>query len=294
MKQSNRLYTAFFLNLCFSVFELIGGILTGSVAIISDAIHDLGDAAGIGVSCLLERKSKLPPDESHSFGYGRFSVMGALLTTAILIFGSAAVITNAISRLIHPTVIHYDGMILFAAVGIVVNFLAAWVTRGGDSIHQKAINLHMLEDVLGWAVVLIGALIMRFTGLAVLDPLMSIGVAIFILIHAIGNLKDVLDILLEKTPRSICPEELRRHLCTLPGVSDIHHIHIWTLDGVHNFATMHVVCQTDSPQLKEAVRHALLDFNIVHATLETENVPCGIDHCPVLADKAAHHHHHHH
>ena len=169
---------AFLLNLAFSLFELAGGFVTGSIAIASDALHDLGDAAGIGISYFLERKSKRQPDETYTYGYARFSVLGSIITTIILLIGSAVVIYNAISRLFSPQALHYDGMILFAVVGVCVNTLAAFFTREGDSLNQKAVNLHMLEDVFGWAIVLVGAIVMRFTDFALLDALLSVGVAV--------------------------------------------------------------------------------------------------------------------
>ena len=192
MKTEKNIFIAFILNLAFSVFEFIGGVFTGSVAIISDAIHDIGDATSIGVAFFLEKKSKRQPDKKYTYGYARYSVIGSVLTTLILLFGSVMVIYNAVLRIINPTEINYNGMIIFAIVGVCVNFGAALLTRDGDSLNQKAVNLHMLEDVLGWIVVLIGAIVMRFTKFYIIDPLMSIGVAIFILINALKNLKDVL------------------------------------------------------------------------------------------------------
>jgi cobalt-zinc-cadmium efflux system protein len=159
MKTEKNILIAFVLNFAFSIFEFVGGIFTGSVAIISDAIHDIGDAASIGISYFLEKKSKQQPDAEYTYGYARYSVLGSLITTLILLVGSAVVIYNAIGRIIAPTEINYGGMILFAVVGVCVNFGAAFLTRDGHSLNQKAVNLHMLEDVLGWVVVLVGAVV---------------------------------------------------------------------------------------------------------------------------------------
>ena len=150
MKTERNILIAFILNFAFSIFEFIGGAITGSVAIVSDAVHDIGDAMSIGASYFLEKKSKKQPDETYTYGYARYSVMGGVITTFVLIFGSVAVIYNAILRIVNPVEINYDGMIVFAVVGVVVNLAAAYFTREGDSINQKAVNLHMLEDVLGW------------------------------------------------------------------------------------------------------------------------------------------------
>ncbi len=298
MKTEKNILIAFILNLVFSIFEFIGGIFTGSVAIISDAVHDIGDAASIGLSFFLERKSRRQPDKKYTYGYARFSVMGGLITTVILIVGSCLVVYNAIMRIINPVDINYDGMIIFAIVGVVVNLTAAFFTREGGSLNQRAVNLHMLEDVLGWVVVLVGAIVMRFTDFYIIDPIMSIGVAVFILINAIKNLKFVLDIFLEKTPDGVNVDELCEHIMHIDGVISVHHIHVRTLDGERNYATMHIVASGDSAKIKNAVRGELAEHGIVHATLEleAEGEECGCEHCHIdeVKHEGHHHHHHHH
>ena len=231
MKAEKNIFVAFALNLLFSVFEFFGGLFTGSVAIISDATHDLGDAASIGVSYFLEKKSRRRPDEVYTYGYARYSVIGGAITTLILLLGSVLVTYSAIGRLLHPTAIDCDGMILFAVVGVCVNTSAMLFTRGGKSLNQRAVNLHMLEDVLGWGVVLVGAVVMRFTDWAFIDPLMSIGVAMWIFLHAAKGLMEVLEVFLEKVPHGIHVKEIEAHLCEVEGVKDIHHVHIWSMDG---------------------------------------------------------------
>lgn len=296
MKTQRNILIAFILNLSFAIFEVLGGLVIGSVAILSDAIHDLGDALSIGIAFFLERKSRRPPDEGHTYGYLRYSVLGGLITTAILFAGSIAVIYSAISRILSPSPIHYDNMIVFALIGAAVNFAAAYFTREGDSINQKAVNLHMLEDVLGWVVVLIGAVIMRFTDLVILDPLMSMGVAAYILYHATRNLLAAANLFLEKTPSGIDIQELTGHISEIEGVVDIHHIHVRSLDGFRHCATMHIRCSGDGHKIKEAVRQELAEHGICHATLELEgeNEPCHHRGCDLHTAPSPHHGHHHH
>lgn len=296
MKTEKNILVAFILNLSFSIFEIIGGFFTGSVAIVSDAIHDLGDAISIGISYFLEKKSKKQPDNTYTYGYARFSVMGSVITTFILLLGSVMVIYNAILRIINPVSINYNGMIIFAIVGTVVNFLAAYFTKDGDSLNQKAVNLHMLEDVLGWIVVLVGAIIMRFTDISIIDPLMSMGVAIFILINAIKNLKEVLDLFFEKIPNNISIEEIKHHIKKIDGVIDVHHIHVWSMDGYHNYATMHIVANENSHEIKDKIREELKEHGIGHATLEIESSTdhCHEEHCHIEETHHSHSHHHHH
>ena len=297
MKTARNIFIAFILNLAFSVFEFIGGIFTGSVAIISDAVHDIGDAASIGASFFLEKKSKKQPDEAYTYGYSRYAVIGSVLTTLILLLGSLAVIYHAILRMIDPVEINYNGMILFAIVGVCVNLAAALVTRDGDSLNQRAVNLHMLEDVLGWIVVLVGAVVMRFTNFYMIDSLMSIGVAIFILVNALKGLKEALDLFLEKTPQGISIREITEHICEIDGVLGVHHIHVWSMDGHNNYATMHVVVNGDKHKIKHNIREELKEHGIGHATLELEeeNEHCHEEHCHVdVVSSCGHHHHHHH
>ncbi len=296
MKTQRNILIAFILNLSFSVFEVVGGFFTGSIAIVSDALHDAGDALSIGLSYFLEKKSKKAPDENYTYGYRKYSVLGSLITTMILLCGSVVVIAGAVERLFNPQSIDYSGMIIFAVVGMAVNFLGAMFTHSGDSLNQKAINLHMLEDLLGWAVVLVGAIVMNFTDLSVLDPLMSIGVALFIFINSLKNLKEVLDIFLEKVPENISLEEIEKKLLSVEGVEDVHHIHVRSFDGNVSFASMHIVTEKDPIEIKEKVREVLEGFLIFHSTLELESPleNCGHKHCHIEEGECHGHHHHHH
>lgn len=296
MKTERNILIAFLLNALFAVFELIGGVLTGSIAILSDAVHDLGDATSIGVSFFLERKSRGTPNETYTYGYARYSVMGSAITTLVLLISSLFVIVQAVRRLLSPTEIDYSGMILFAVIGVIVNAAAAIVTNAKESLNQRAVNLHMLEDVLGWIVVLIGAIVMRYTDLLFLDPLMSLGVAIFILVHAARNLQQVLDLFLEKVPSGMTVSKLCEHLHKIESVVDVHHVHLWSLDGDRHYATMHIVANGDPHTVKERVREELREHGIGHATLELESAdePCDERCCTVQQIEHHHHHHHHH
>ena len=267
-KHEKNILIAFILNISFSIFELIGGFLTSSVAIISDSIHDAGDALTIAVSYFLERKSNKKSDNNYTFGYRRYSVIGAFITTTILLIGSALVIYNSCIRLFNPVRIDYNGMIIIAIIGFLVNFLAAYFTKESHSLNTKSVNLHMLEDVLGWIVVLIGSVIIKFTNIYYIDSIMSIGISIFLIIECIKNIKEILNPILEKTPKGIDIKE----------VKDVHHIHIWTLDGEKNYATMHIVTNKN---VKEKVREKLKKYNIHNVTIETEkeNETCNHKEC---------------
>ena len=297
MKIEKNILIAFILNLAFSVFEFVGGLFTGSVAIISDAVHDLGDAASIGISFFLEKKSRRQPDGRYTFGYARYSVIGGLMTTVILLSGSALVIYHAVCRMISPTDIDYSGVILLAVVGVLINLCAALFTRRGHSLNERAVNLHMLEDVLGWLAVLIGAVVMKLTDWAILDPILSIGVAVFIVVNAIKNLKEILDLLLEKAPADVDMREIEEHILEIDGVLDIHHVHLWSMDGQSHHATMHIVATGDHHEIKERIREVCRAHGVGHVTLEleVEGEPCHARVCRVEPPaRSGHHHHHHH
>ena len=297
MKTEKNILTAFILNLSFSIFELIGGIFTNSISIISDAVHDFGDALSIGISLVLEKISKKKPNETYTYGYVRYSVLGALITTIVLTLGSIFVIIGGINRILNPETINYDGMIIFAIFGVIINFLAAYFTREGDSLNQKAVNLHMLEDVLGWVVVLIGSILMKFTDISLIDSIMSIGIALFILINAFKNMKSILDLFLEKTPKNISVEEIKKHLLEITGIIDVHHVHIWSIDGYNNYSTMHVVTdEKNIKELKNKIREEMNEHGICHTTIEIEDKDdiCDEKECEIKVNNETGHHHHHH
>lgn len=282
MKSQRNILIAFLLNLSFSIFELIGSIWTGSVAIASDAIHDFGDAISIGIAWWLERKSQQPPNEKYTYGYARLSVIGGLITTTILCISSMVVIFNAIQRLHNPTPVKYTGMIIFAIVGVIVNGIATYTTHGGVSINQKAVSLHMFEDVLGWVIVLVGAIIMRFTNWVSLDAILSILTSCLILYYAFCNLKSVFSIFGEVTPDAIDIHTLIQQLSNIENVQDVHHVHVWSLDGYKHYATLHVVADTQINDVKSEVREKLSEYGITHVTVEIESSTeqCHTKQCP--------------
>ena len=293
MKSEKNIFIAFILNLLFSIIEFIGGSVTGSIAIISDSVHDFGDALSIGISFFLEKKSKKKADMNHTYGYIRYSVMGSVITTIILLVGSIFVIYESIKRIINPIPINYDGMLIFAIFGVIINSIASYATREGKSLNQKAVNLHMLEDVLGWVVVLIGSILMRFTNISVIDPILSISVALFIFVNAFKNFGTILDLFLEVTPKNVNIKELKEHILKVNGVLDVHHIHVRSVDGYNNFATLHVVANKYSDKIKNEVKEELKEHNICHSTVEIElpNEECEDEKCNVNNIKSTHHHH---
>lgn len=287
---------AFLLNLIFAIGELIGGIFTNSVAITSDAIHDFGDALSIGAAYIMEKRSHKKGDKHYTFGYARWSVLSAAITSLILVVGSVIVIVSAVMRLINPQPINRDGMLIIAVIGTVINLIAALLTRHGDTLNKKAINLHMLEDMFGWITVLIGAIIIKFTNMEIIDPLMSIAIALFILFSAAGNLFSALGILLDKAPKKIKTERVKKQLLKIKGVEEIHAFRLWQLDETNIMCTLHVVINPKKFEGKHVIREHLHSLGIKHTTIEieTEDTLCGEDDEIKVAVDTHHHHHHGH
>lgn len=269
-----KIFIAFLLNLFFTIIEFIGGLLTNSAAIVADAVHDLSDAVSIGLAYLFERKSRRRPDKQYTYGYSRYSLLGAVITLSVLLLSSIATLAYGLSRLLSPVKIDYSGMIVLAMVGLIVNLIAARVTHGGKSLNQRAVNLHMLEDVLGWAIVLIGAVVMKFTDWNVIDPLMSIAVAVFILVNVIKKSQPILSTFLEKVPQGIDIVQISKIISEVPAVEQVHDVHVSTIDGQYHQATLHVIVDdlNAASEVKTKIRESLKQFNILHVTVETETL----------------------
>lgn len=271
---SENIKIAFLLNLGFSILEAIGGFLTNSISIFTDSIHDFGDSISIGVSYLLEKQSNKDPNHKYTYGYLRYSLLGALITSIILLTGSVVVIYNAIPRIIHPEEINHDAMIIFAIFGVIINGYAAYRTSHGEKHNEKAINLHMLEDVFGWIAVLIGSIFIKIYNLTIIDPILSILITIYILFHVYKYIKEVFDIFMEKVPDNININDIKKNIEEkFEMIKNIHHIHVWSLDGVNNYMTLHVelnedINKDDLIKLKQDIKKELNKTGINHVTLE--------------------------
>jgi len=295
-----NILTAFILNFVFVIIELVGGILTNSVAILSDAVHDLGDCAAIGCAYVLERISKRGADERYTYGYGRYSLVSALITALILVAGSALIIYSSVRRLIDPQEIRAEGMLIIAVLGVIVNGAAVLKTSHGTGANERVISLHMLEDVLGWVVVLVGSALIWIFEIPIIDPILSLAVAAFILVCAVGNIKSVLLVLLERAPEDFDTAAYAAELMSVENVLDVHHVHVWTLDGNEPMATLHaVVPEWMTSAQADTVRHSIEEksesFGIDHLTVQLESCHlCGERECCPHEKCVREHCHHHH
>jgi len=301
MKTEKRMFISFLLNFCFTIIEFVGGIITNSVALISDSVHDLGDSISIGIAILLEKKSKQKPDNLYTYGYRRFSLLGALISSLILVVGSTFIVIEAIDRIINPENINSELLIYFAILGVVVNGLAAFNISKGKTLNEKAISLHLIEDVVGWVVLLIGAIVMHFTDILILDSILSLGVTVYILYHVFRNIKGVFNVFLEKTPEGLNVEEIKEKLEKIEGVEDIHHIHLWSLEGQTPLITLHTLLKEELTQkqitaIQNKISYELEHFGITHSTIQVESqeTNCENEKCDENKPLNIGHNHHHH
>lgn len=273
---SKNIAVAFFLNFSFTIIELVGGLLTNSIAILSDALHDFGDSFSLALSWYFEKISKRSPNKRFTYGYKRFSLVGAMINSVVLLVGSTIVVIESVKRVFDPQEIHAQGMFFLAILGVVINGIAVLRTRKGTGVNERVVSLHLLEDVLGWIAVLIVSIVMLFVDVPVLDPLLSIGISVFVLYNVYRNLKVTFTILLQGVPADVDLIGLQQKLQALEGVESVHDLHVWSLDSEYNIASLHAVIPQPYNntacilQVKSAIKTLLSDEGIPHATIEFE------------------------
>jgi cobalt-zinc-cadmium efflux system protein len=263
------------LNILFTVIELIGGFLTNSLALIADSLHDFADSLALIIAWYAEKKAKKPATSKMTFGYRRLSLLSAAFTTIVLISGSLLVLSQAIPRLINPEPVNAEGVVLIAVIGVTINGLGFFRLKKGMSQNEKILSWHLLEDLLGWIVLLIGAMIMRFWDKPIVDPIMTVGFTIFVLWGVSKNARETLNLLLEGVPEYIDVDEIKESILAVEGVKKIHDLHIWSLEGETDVLTAHIVVEDKYLQapdiMRQAIKSKLEKHHIEHSTLELES-----------------------
>jgi cobalt-zinc-cadmium efflux system protein len=272
---TDNIRVAFFLNLGFTLFEIVGGVYTNSLAILSDALHDLGDSFSLGMSWYLEKHSHKESDARYSYGYRRLSLLAALINTVILIVGSLFILSEAIPRLFNPEHSNAAGMAFLAVVGIAVNGLAVLRVRRGHSLNAQVVAWHLFEDVLGWIAVLIVSISLMFTDIHILDPLLSILISLYVLYNVTRSLRKTIALFLQAVPDAIDLPEVEHALLDIPQVCSVHHTHVWSLDGEHHVLTTHLVVEPNATKdemirIKQAAAGVAAGMSFEHATIELE------------------------
>jgi len=241
---SDRIGLAFLLNFIFTIIEFIGGWLTNSTAIMADAVHDLGDTLSIGMAWILSKLGDRPADSHFTYGYHRLSLLGALISSAVLIVGSVWILFEAIPRLTAPEMPHAQGMFWLAILGVAVNGYAAYKLSHGKTQNERILNWHLIEDVLGWIAVLIVSIVLLFVEWPILDPILSIAFTLFILINVAKITLVTIKLFLQAVPDKTLRSNVYQDLLSLDHVTDVHHMHFWSLDGEHHVLTAHLVLDT--------------------------------------------------
>lgn len=272
---SKNILVAFFLNAGFAVIELIGGYLTNSVAIYSDALHDFGDSLALLFSYFAEKLSHKDADKKFTFGYRRFSILSALINGMILLLGSILVIYEASQRIMSPEKVSPEGMLGLAILGIAVNSFAAFRLSKDDGMNTKMVMFHLLEDLLGWVAVLIVSVILLFKPWYILDSFLSILISLVILRGVYKNLIKVGLIFLQKFPDELEFEQLKKEIMDLDLVYDIHAVKGWSIDDSTYYLRFHVLVPEDTKigtvdSLKIKVKEILRTYNVTYSTIEFE------------------------
>lgn len=281
---TGNIRVAFFLNLGFTILEIIGGLWTNSLAILSDALHDFGDSLSLGLAWFLDKYSQKGHDTKYSYGYRRFSLLAALINTVVLIIGSLFILSEAVDRIMNPEHSNAPGMLLFAIAGIVVNGLAVLRVKGGKSLNARVVAWHLLEDVLGWVAVLIVSIVLLFKDVHVLDPILSMLITLYVLFNVIRNLKKTLTLFLQGVPEQIDLNEIERRILAIDRVESLHHTHVWSLDGEHHILTAHVVVDQNTTKdqaagIKNEIKSQIEEMDFEHVTIEVEyaNEDCSME-----------------
>ena len=266
---------AFFLNVGFTLIEFIGGILTNSTAILADAVHDLGDSFALGQAWYFESLAGRKGSNRYTYGFRRFSLLGALISTLFLLLSSFYVLSEAVPRIIDPEHSNAQGMVILAVIGIVVNGYAMLKLTGERSINVRTVGTHLLEDVLGWVAILIVAVILLFKDIPILDPILAILITLYILSNVVKNVRAILPIMLQAAPEKIDINTVSKQISKIEHVKTVHHVHIWSLDDQHQVLSAHLVADInlDSKQYAEVklkVRELIEEYGFYHSTVEVE------------------------
>lgn len=272
---AGNIRTAFFLNLGFTVVEIVGGFMTNSTAILADAAHDLGDCFALGQAWYFERLSGEKGNARYSYGYKRFSIFGALISTILLIVSSLFILSKAVPRILEPTRPDAGGMVFLAIAGVAVNGLAMFRLSKEKGINTRVVALHLLEDVLGWVAVLVVSVVLLFVDFPVLDPILAVLITLYILSNVVRNLKSMLPIFLQAVPDNVSLDTIVHEIEAMPRVRAVHHAHIWSLDGEHNVFTAHLVldCQPAPEEytaIKDTISGIVKKHGLYHSTVEIE------------------------
>ena len=263
----------FILSLVFAVIQLFGGLLTNSIAILTDCIRNFGDAISIGIALMLEKKAMKHADNKYTYGYFRFSVVASLISTMFMIVSSIFAIIVTVPRLLKPENVNDEGMFFLAVFGLVINGMNHYSNYKTDNINEQSVNMQQTEDLLSWVGILIVSTVISIYDLNILDPILSLLIVCLTFKHIINHLKHIFDILLEKVPDDLSIEDIEKKILKIKHVVDVRDFHVWSLDGIRDCASVFIVISDDLDlksvlHVKSRVKKIIRQSGIKYSTVE--------------------------
>ena len=270
-KAGENLAFVFFMNLAFNIIVIVGGIATNSMAILADCIHDMSDTISIAFAWYLERVSQKESSDNYSYGYQRFSILGAVIISVFVIIMAFVILSEAIPRLFAPQGVDAGGMLIVAVIGLIFKSLSVHRLHDGETFNEKAIFFHQLGDIFEWLAILILSIILMFwDGAPYLDPFVSIGIALWLIFNLGRNLYKAVEVLLQKTPDHFDVDEFKTSINAIRGVSAIDDFHVWSLDGIDSVLTLKVSISSldNQERIKKEIYAIASKYHIVDITIE--------------------------
>ena len=270
-KAGENLAFVFFMNLAFNIIVIVGGIATNSMAILADCIHDMSDTISIAFAWYLERVSQKESSDHYSYGYQRFSILGAVIISVFVIIMAFVILSEAIPRLFAPQGVDAGGMLIVAVIGLIFKSLSVHRLHDGETFNEKAIFFHQLGDIFEWLAILILSIILMFwDGAPYLDPFVSIGIALWLIFNLGRNLYKAVEVLLQKTPDHFDVDEFKTSINAIRGVSAIDDFHVWSLDGIDSVLTLKVSISSldNQERIKKEIYAIASKYHIVDITIE--------------------------
>ena len=265
--KSSNIRVAFLLNLSFALIELIGGYITNSSAIISDAIHDFGDSLSLGSSLLFEKYSSLDSNDRYNFGYHRLSLIGAIINVIVLSIGVVFIFINAINSLINYQQVNSEGMLVLVVLGIFVNGVSVFRMKDGKNILDHSVIIHLIEDLLGWVIIFIGAIVIYFTDYYFIDPILAFIILGINIRNIYKCIKDIISIIMNENPDLNLYNKIKLDILAIEDIISLDKIQLWSIDGDQHLLNIRVSVSKDNNILNK-IKDIIKDTKIIDSTIE--------------------------
>lgn len=280
--QGKNMFAVVLLNLGITAVQFIGGFFANSLSLVSDALHNLGDSVSMAIAWLAYKMGQRQATQKHTFGFRRFEIMAAMFNALTLIIICLYLFYESYQRWLHPETVHGALMVGIAVFGLLANLISVLVLHRdrGHNLNVRAAYLHLIGDTLSSVAVVIGGICIWKWGITWIDPLITMAVAVYLLIHTWPVFRHAAEILMQRTPRNMDLAEIQKQLEKLPMVKDIHHVHAWQLDDKQLHFEAHVQLKQDLPvseteKLRQRISHLLeVQYGIQHLMLQFEYGPC--------------------